>query len=103
MRHLMIFALSALAAVGFATMFSQSSDAQYYRWHQSMPFGGAPYYNYAAPVWGQSLAGGYYDSTGQIPGVIHGSELWRFGGKFTDGRPVPSGPVPTNAAGHVYF
>lgn len=53
-------------------------------------------------VWGQSLAGGYYDSTGQVKEVVRGDELYKYGGTFQDGVAVPEYPVTCNFAGHTY-
>lgn len=53
-------------------------------------------------LWGQSDAGGYYDATGQMTGTIMGDELYKFGGTFTDGTPVPAYPAVCNFKGHVY-
>lgn len=53
-------------------------------------------------IWHQSLAGGYYDATGAIPGVIPGDELYKYGGVFQDGLPVPTTPVAMNFAKHCY-
>lgn len=53
-------------------------------------------------VWGQSAAGGYYDSTGQMPGTVMGDQLYKYGGTFMDGTHVPTSPVVCNFRGHVY-
>lgn len=53
-------------------------------------------------LWGQSDAGGYYDATGQMSGTVMGDELYKYGGTFTDGTPVPAYPAVCNFKGHVY-
>lgn len=53
-------------------------------------------------VWVQSVEGGYIDQTGHCKQVVRGDFLKDWGGKFSDGTPVPKGPVKINAAGHVY-
>lgn len=53
-------------------------------------------------VWNLSLAGGYYECTGQIKVVVPGDQLYKYGGTFIDGTAVPDAPAVTNFAGHVY-
>jgi hypothetical protein len=53
-------------------------------------------------VWGQSAAGGYYDCSGKMPGTVMGDQLYKLGGTFVDGTPVPTTPVVCNFRGHVY-
>lgn len=53
-------------------------------------------------VWGQSAAGGYFDASGQMKENVMGDQLYKFGGKFMDGTPVPTTPVVCNFKGHVY-
>lgn len=53
-------------------------------------------------VWNLSNMGGYYECTGQIKVVVPGDQLYKYGGKFIDGTDVPTTPVTTNFAGHVY-
>lgn len=53
-------------------------------------------------VWGQSAAGGYYDCSGKTPGTVMGDQLYKYGGTFVDGTPVPTTPVVCNFRGHVY-
>lgn len=55
-------------------------------------------------IWAQSRDGGYYDASGTYKdGVVPGDKLRFFGGKFTDGTPVPMDGVTTNASGHVFW
>lgn len=56
----------------------------------------------ASYVWGQSAAGGYYDCSGKMQGTVMGDQLFKFGGTFSDGTPVPTTPVVCNFRGHVY-
>jgi hypothetical protein len=51
--------------------------------------------------WNISVYGGYYDASGQIPGVVRGDKLYLYGGTMSDGlTPAPRGPVSVNAQGH---
>lgn len=53
-------------------------------------------------IWNMSLAGGYYDVTNTFQGVVPGNKLYLYGGFMADGHtPVPTGPVPMNAGGHI--
>jgi hypothetical protein len=53
-------------------------------------------------IWNMSLAGGYYDVTNTFQGVVPGNKLYLYGGFMADGHtPVPNGPVPMNAGGHI--
>lgn len=55
-----------------------------------------------AYIWNMSLAGGYYDVTNTFQGVVPGNKLYLYGGFMADGHtPVPTGPVPMNAGGHI--
>ena len=54
-------------------------------------------------IWQQSVDGGYYDATGQIKILVMGDQLFRYGGKLSDGTAVPTTPVVCNFKGHVYF
>ena len=92
--------LGVLAVASMAIL-SPAAHAQYYPWFEPMFKSNTQFRS--TPVWQQSAAGGYYDATGQVGHIVHGSELWRFGGTFGDGRPVPNGPAATNFAGHVYY
>lgn len=97
-----IYAQTALA-IALIGLGAAPANAQYSPyWPQFRSYMNTPFYG-GAPVWQQSHAGGYYDATGRIGVVVPGSELWRYGGTFGDGRPVPNGPVQTNFAGHVLF
>lgn len=53
-------------------------------------------------IWQLSRDGGYYDATGQISVVVPGDQLYKYGGTFQDGKPVPTTPVVTNFANHAY-
>ena len=53
-------------------------------------------------IWGQSAAGGYYDCSGKMSGTVMGDQLYKLGGTFVDGTPVPTTPVVCNFRGHVY-
>lgn len=53
-------------------------------------------------VWGQSAAGGYFDASGQTKELVMGDLLYKYGGTFMDGTPVPTTPVVCNFKGHVY-
>ncbi len=53
-------------------------------------------------IWGQSADGGYFDASGQHKSNVMGDELYKYGGKFLDGSPVPTTPVVCNFKGHVY-
>jgi hypothetical protein len=58
---------------------------------------GAPY------IWCQSGEGGYYDSTGNAKQRVWANELYRFGGRFQDGTPVPAQPITNfNSMGHAF-
>jgi hypothetical protein len=68
--------------------------------NQQMPQsarGSAPY------VWSQSMQGGYHDASGNISQNVNANKLYLYGGKFSDGTPVPPTPIPNqNAFGHAY-
>ncbi|MBY0550408.1 MAG: hypothetical protein K2W95_24225 [Candidatus Obscuribacterales bacterium] len=53
-------------------------------------------------LWHQSRDGGYYDATGAIGFLVPGDELYKYGGVFEDGLPVPTTPVAMNFAKHCY-
>lgn len=54
-------------------------------------------------VWCQSNEGGYYDETGHAKTNVWAAELYKFGGRFKDGTPVPARPITNfNAMGHAY-
>ncbi|MBI4533321.1 MAG: hypothetical protein HY711_05170 [Candidatus Melainabacteria bacterium] len=42
-------------------------------------------------LWYPSRQGGYYDASGQVNGVILGSQVHKYGGVMADGMPVPLG------------
>jgi hypothetical protein len=44
------------------------------------------------PIWQVSREGGYYDSTGGIPGTVAAKDLKLYGGRYADGRPVSGAP-----------
>jgi hypothetical protein len=54
-------------------------------------------------IWQQSAAGGYYEASGAVKELVMGDQLFRYGGKFSDGTAVPTTPVVCNFKGHVYF
>jgi hypothetical protein len=61
------------------------------------PTQSAPY------VWCQSMAGGYSDSSGHISRNVWAADLYKFGGRFQDGTPVPREPITDfNSMGHAY-
>lgn len=63
---------------------------------QHPPF--APY------IWTQSKDGGYYDASGFYKGpTVPGNQLRNYGGRFSDGTPVPMTDVGTNSSGHVWW
>lgn len=51
-------------------------------------------------VWALSNAGGYYEANGKLQNIVHGRDLYKYGGRFIDGRQVPSYAAETNFAGH---
>ena len=56
-------------------------------------------------IWWQSLYGGYYDGSGTLSSnnVIPADQLYKYGGKFSDGTPVPRTPISSkNIAGHAF-
>ncbi|HEY9712253.1 MAG TPA: hypothetical protein V6C72_02210 [Chroococcales cyanobacterium] len=54
-------------------------------------------------VWAQSGQGGYYDETGHCKDRVWGDHLREYGGKFSNGQPVPKGDVKVNAMGHIWW
>jgi hypothetical protein len=57
---------------------------------------GAPY------IWVQGVVG-YYDASHTTPAIVTADQLYRYGGKFADGTPVPSAPIASlNSTGHAY-
>ena len=60
--------------------------------------------NLSAPyVWWQSAQGGYYDGTGHHKGLVWGNRLKEYGGRFSEGTPVPIETVTVNSMGHVWY
>ena len=58
---------------------------------------GAPY------IWVQASVGGYYDASHTTPAIVTADQLYRYGGKFADGTPVPNQPIASlNSMGHAY-
>jgi hypothetical protein len=56
------------------------------------------------PKWFVSREGGYYDSSGQVQGNVPGTELYRYGGTMSDGKPAPTTPqVHVNTSGHIIW
>jgi hypothetical protein len=59
--------------------------------------------NNAPYVWCQSVDGGYYDSSGTAKEHVMANQLFRYGGRFQDGTPVPAEPITSfNSMGHAY-
>jgi len=58
---------------------------------------------FAPYIWTQSRDGGYYDASGFIKGTVPGDQLRLYGGRFSDGTPVPMTNVGTNGSGHVWW
>ena len=54
-------------------------------------------------IWVQASVGGYYDASHTTPNVVTADQLYRYGGKFADGTPVPTEPIASlNSMGHAY-
>lgn len=58
----------------------------------------------AQPLWYCSADGGYYDANKTVPGTVWGTELYRYGGTMSDGRPAPSNnAVRVNHVGQIIW
>lgn len=85
-RAIFVWPLLALALSFFTTTSAFADDA-----YVSVPG--------HEPVWAVSAYGGYYDATGVIQGTVAQADLYRYGGRFVDGRPVSGAPKRRDADG----
>jgi len=54
-------------------------------------------------IWYQCAEGGYYDGSGHTADRVWANQLYKYGGKFNDGTPVPKEPITQfNSSGHAF-